>query len=256
MLAAGGVAAHELLEGGLFVVREVVDVHARVLLAQSVDEVHHGFEGRLLLGLGHRPPGVIDGVPRGVQRGDAEEIFASSFGRERVTLEVEEDVAGGGLGQELEAFVFFEGPKFVERGFVAAGFELDPRLVAHFLEGFAGAVLWLEGDLGAAGEAFESGDAVCLHLAPLAARRVRHEGEMIVVAPLGVAVLVPDADVAVVDGFGVALRDDLAGGLRGGGFEPGADGCGSRRRSRRCGRSRLWGRSSGVTTWKCSGATP
>ena len=116
-----------------------------MLRAWFVDEVDHRFEGLLLFGVGQRPPGAIDGLARGVERDDAEEILAPAFGRERVAFEVEEDVAGGGLGQELEALVFFEGPKFVERGFEAARFELDPRLVAHFLEAFAGAVLRLEG---------------------------------------------------------------------------------------------------------------
>jgi len=82
----------------------VVDVHARVRCAPGGQVLDQRESGRLLLVLGVRPPRAVDPGAVVVELDEAEQEEQPRVGPpERVALEVEEHVAGVGLGQLVEA---------------------------------------------------------------------------------------------------------------------------------------------------------
>ena len=98
---ARGVPAGQALECRFFVAGVVVDVGAGKLFAPLGDEVDEGLERRPLIGAGMRPerqerPGSTVAEP------DPEQVLQPSV-LERVTLHVEEHVAGIGLRQPVKA---------------------------------------------------------------------------------------------------------------------------------------------------------
>ena len=95
---ARGVAAHQALERGRLVGREVIDVQPGKALPARHHEVDEGLEGRPLRGGIKGPARVILGLA-GRPRGPAEQILEPARADEGIALEVEEDVARRGLGQ-------------------------------------------------------------------------------------------------------------------------------------------------------------
>ena len=123
---------------------------------------------------------------------------------EVVAFEVEEDVAGRGLGQAGEAAAVLDGQQLVDGRMGAAPRELDAGLALRLLERLLRALGRLERDgEDEVAEALERLDVVRLELAPVEARDAGDEGEVVVGVAAVVAGLAPAADVAVVDGLGV-----------------------------------------------------
>ena len=140
----------------------------------------------------------------GLEDRHPEEVLARAFLGEVVAFEVEEDVAGRGLGQAGEAAALFDGQQLVDGRVGAAPRELDAGLALRLLERLLRALGRLERDgEDEVAEALEGLDVVRLELAPVEARDAGDEGEVVVGVTALVARLPPAADVAVVDGLGV-----------------------------------------------------
>ena len=85
---ASRVTAHQALEGGRLVRREVVDVEIRVARPAFHDRVDEALEGAALLGAIEGPGIPVLGLGR-----EPEQVLEATASREGVPLEVEEDVA-------------------------------------------------------------------------------------------------------------------------------------------------------------------
>ena len=191
LAGARGVPAHEPLERGGLVGRVVVDVHARVGFPEGGDFVEDRLEDGLLLGRRCGPSAESgDVLPVGPDDRHPEEVLARAFVGEVVAFEVEEDVAGRGLGQAREAAALFDGQQLVDGRVGAAPRELDAGLALRLLERLLRALGRLERDGEAeVAEALERLDAVRLELAPVEARDAGDEGEVVVGVPALVALL-------------------------------------------------------------------
>lgn len=119
-------------------------MHAVVLLPRVDDQIDDRFECLALLVLGEGPEASVDRLAASVERDDAEEEFATTFGGEGIALEVEEDVTGRGLGQTAQPLAVLERPKLEQGRRLAARLELHARLFADAHVGVGGAALRLE----------------------------------------------------------------------------------------------------------------
>src|SRR5207245_10853200 len=94
-LLAGGVGTGQLLEDVRLVGGVVIDVQVGAAVEPLDQEVDELLEGALL-GIGVVPPEVV--VERGAtdHHQDAEQVLQAAVAHERVALDVEEQVGGGG----------------------------------------------------------------------------------------------------------------------------------------------------------------
>ena len=121
---AGAVAAHQPAQRGDLVGGVVVDVHVGVLAQARVDEVderlERGLLARVVVGPERREVVVrVEHAP--------EVLEAPVLVPERVALDVEEEVAGRGVGQEREAGVGVRREELVDGLAGLAALELEPR---------------------------------------------------------------------------------------------------------------------------------
>ncbi len=127
LFLAGGVAAHQTLDGGRFVCGVVIDVELRMLRPTRHEPVDEDLE-RAPLGLRvERPVRLVAAV---AVRG-AEEVLEAAVRSERVPFDVEEDVAGRGRRQGGEPLVRLDRrEQLADAPALPARLILDPRLLA------------------------------------------------------------------------------------------------------------------------------
>ena len=90
---ARGVTAHEALHGGRFVRREMVDVQVGVGFEALCHEVDEALECGPFFPPVRSPVADVRRLPFVIEEGVAEQEFQAAFPNERITLEIEEDVA-------------------------------------------------------------------------------------------------------------------------------------------------------------------
>ena len=205
----GGVATRQLLEGGGLVGGVVVDVQVGVLRVARHDEVDERLEQLLLDGRVVGPP-APEGAEAALGPGhdDAEEVLEPEVAHVRVALDVEEDVAGAGRWQHLQAAVGRGVEQLVGRQLVGpgAGGDLEARL-AHRLGQRGGGQAPHRGGGGVdRGQLGDGGDAGSVELAGLVAPEPRHAGHAVVELALRRAPLLPGAHGAVRHQLGVGVR--------------------------------------------------
>ncbi len=197
-------ATHQPLERGLLVLGVVVDVQVGPPLEPRDDEVDHRFERDLLLRVVVAPEGVEHRRAALVDLDDAEEVLEPLVTDERVALEVEEQVAGGRLGQEAQPAVGLRLEQFVGALPGATLDDLEPRLLAEPLG--RGRSHAARPDVRrSVGEFLDRRDAGVGELAGLVAPHPGDEAQVVVVAPAAVAHVRPAAQRAVADRVGVGL---------------------------------------------------
>ncbi len=246
LVLASRMTLGEARERGLLVRRVVVHVECRVRIEPRDQEIHQPLEGRLLGGKRHEAIDVAapEGVePRGRRSGlhsrparvildqrrveHAEQVVDAVVERERIALEVEEEVVSRRLGQDEKAAIRDEcpcaglgilGPVGLEElpeGLAAVlALDLDPGLLADARERDIAAAVELRPQ-----RELEPGKAstgpdrarrrvrgALLEPAPLSAADSRHEAQVIVGTAPVPADRPPAADVAVLDGIRVRVR--------------------------------------------------
>ena len=88
---------------------EVIHVHAGMRDPRSVNQIHHGFERRLLLCVGVCPPRVIRASgPQTTQ------ILPPALARETGAFQIQEDVARRRQGQSREPHARLQREQFVD----------------------------------------------------------------------------------------------------------------------------------------------
>ena len=243
LVLAGRVTLGEARERGLLVRRVVVRVEGRARVEPRDQEIHQLLEGRRLGGERDEAVGVA--APEGVELRDgrvgpawvildrgrvehAEKVVDAIVERERIALEVEEEVASRRLGQDEEAAIRYE------RSCAGLRILRGPLWLDELPEGLA-AVLTLDLDPGLLADARERGVAAAVELrpqrelergkasarpdwarrrfhgallepAPLATADAGHEAQVIVGATQISADRPPAADVAVFDRIRVRVR--------------------------------------------------
>ncbi len=199
---AGAVAAHQPLERGDLVGGVVVDVQVGVAREPLVHEVDEGLE-RDPLGL------VVVRVERlevAVDVEDPPEVLERAVGvPERVALEVEEEVAGRGVGQEREAGfrLRLEEPEGVGAGLARDELELGLLAVLGPAVGVDAGGHGLGGRAPELRERRDPGRFEPLDLRPVDPGDAR---EVVDGVPVRVADRLEVADAAVVDGVGLGRR--------------------------------------------------
>ena len=88
-LCARGVAPHQPLERGHFVVIEVIDVYRGIASPRIANHVHQLLERRPLFRVVRGPPTVIRTV-----REKAEQIFAAALSGEAGAFDIQEQITG------------------------------------------------------------------------------------------------------------------------------------------------------------------
>ena len=217
LVLAGRVAAHQALGGGGLVGAVVVDVEPGMLLPPRHDAVDEALERRFLARRVEGPVGVVRAVPG---RG-AEQVLQAAVRRERVSFEVEEDIARRRPGQRRESLARLDRrDELVDAVAFAPRLVLHPRLLADPRQR-AGADAVQPGDGGQLqrAERRHGRHSPLGEPSPLAAGDAGYQRQVIVgAAPLRAALL-PLAEAAVLDRLGIGLGRRL--GVR---LEPPADG--------------------------------
>src|SRR6478609_8199201 len=115
-------------------------------LAAGNHEINKSFEAGPLARLVRGPAVVVERLTVLSGVAIAEQIFEPVLADERVTLDVEEHVAGRGWREGAKADVRFYGQQLEARLSRVAGFDLQPCLLAHPLEGGRGSSARLPSD--------------------------------------------------------------------------------------------------------------
>ena len=199
---ARAVLAHQAAQRRDLVGRVVVDVQRRVGGEPLVDEVDEALERVALLVAG----GGEDRLEAAVRVEDPPEVLeAALVVPERVALEVEEEVARRGVGEEREARLGagLEDDVLVFAGL--AGAELEPGLAAQRLEAVGGDAV-RDGLGRRLAERREGRDRRRRQARDLAALDPGDAGEVVDLVPARVAERLELADAAVVDRVGLGRR--------------------------------------------------
>src|SRR5690606_41958385 len=149
-------------------------------------------------------------VERAVRPGlaDPDEILAPAVARERIALEVEEDVSGGRLGQQPQAEVaIVDLEQFVHRPPVVALLLLDTRLFAETFTRIPRAAAWIEDQRQRLDrQPLERRQAARLELGLVEAAEARHEREVVIPTSSRVAAFPPATDLPLIARLRVLRR--------------------------------------------------
>ena len=204
LVLAGGVAAHQALDGRGLVRGVVIDVEVRVLRPTRHEPVDEVLERAPLGRRVERPARLVAAV---AVHG-AEEVLQAAVPREGVALDVEEDVAGRGRRQCGQPPVRLDRrDQLVDAAPLPARLNLDPRLVADAGErGGADAVDRRLHRQAQGAEIRHRGHSPLDEPAPLAAGDAGDQRQMVVRPPPVRADSAPVAEPAVLDRLRVGPR--------------------------------------------------
>lgn len=195
LLLARRIATHQFLQRRRFVGREVIDVKVGMGLHPLHHQVDERLEGPFLRLALERP--LSDVLPVAIHI--PEQVLDAVRQRVRIALQVEKQITGGRERQRGESFALMNGSQQLVLWLpFAAALHLYPRLLADLLD--RAAARSLQGrQLGEVhgGQRLHGRDPDLLERPPLRRPDVRDQGEMIHLAPFGIAAHPPRADVAM-----------------------------------------------------------
>ena len=142
-LLSCGMAAHEPLERGRLIGREVIDVKVRVVLKPGTDKINEAFERLFLIRPRKHPIGGVIQLPIGAAIGVPEEVLQPAFPCEGITFEIKKHITWRGFGQHREAKAWLKGQELVKNAAGIPAFNLDPGLLPNPLIGMSGPTLRL-----------------------------------------------------------------------------------------------------------------
>ena len=115
--------------------REVIDVQIGILLQPVHDKVNESLEDLFLLVTRECPVCNVSWVAVSTGERIAKQILQTAFTRERITLQVEENVTRRWLRQNRQTKAGHHREKLVNHGSGLATLDLDTRLLANPLVG-------------------------------------------------------------------------------------------------------------------------